>query len=151
MQGSRFSFLVLAAAITLTAVGCREPYRVVQIAKKAHISNQWTRLAVNTPLKWTEPAEEVHFQVDSPHDIDHQLNPVLSDGTHCVIEVSLIDNRGQSYPSHFHGWIGGNMFYDMGYRALAPQEFRGVGFRSNCAMDISEIEWVGYDPRQVKQ
>jgi hypothetical protein len=120
-QASGSIFLVLLAAIMLMANGCREPYRIVRIAKKASISNQWTRLAVNTPLKWTEVVEEVHFRVDPPHHIGVQLNPVLSDGTHCVIEVALIDNRGQSYPSDHHAWLGGNMFYDMEAAHLATE------------------------------
>ena len=150
-QASRFNFVLLAVAIALTASGCRERYRTVRIEKKAHISNEWTRLTVSMPLKWSEPVEEVHFRVDPPHNIDGQLNPVLSDGTHCVIEVNLIDNRGQRYPSDFHGWLGGNMFYDIGRAPASANEYRAVGFRSNCAMEISDIDWVGYDPRRVKR
>lgn len=150
MPGRQLAICI--CVLVLATLGCNS-YKRVPIRDSATINPEWQELLLNGRLRWSEPEEEIMFHVDWPRKLDEEhLNPVMPDGTRCTIEVLVGDMDGQRYRMDVHGGTpGNNIFYAMNTPLGFPDEIKSVKMRSNCTLKISRIEWVGYDPRKVKQ
>jgi hypothetical protein len=128
--------------------GCEDPYSQVSIAPGAIVSTEWTEIRPEKPLAWTKPVEEFTFHIDSAHQRSLNLEIVGPDGKRSIPEVDLIAEDGRVVPLDVHGFLSEDMFFTT---QTPVKTVRAIRIRNSFQIRISNLRWVGYDPKEVKR
>jgi hypothetical protein len=142
---------VLVVILMGCIFGCHRPYANTAVEQRAELSTAWTTIRAGRPLDWSQPIEELSFQIDSPHKIGNSGDLFLVDGTRCEIEVEMVAPDARMYPMEWHGFLNGNIYFTFPNKPADIKTVEAFRLRSNVPLAISNIRWRGYDPTRVSR
>lgn len=140
--------LTITIIALCAVVGCEDPYTQVAIAPAATISTTWTEIHLEKPIAWTKPVEEFTFHIDSPHQRNMALEILAPDGQRSVPEVDFVADDGRVIHLDVHGFLNDDMFFTT---QTPIKRAKAIRMRNSFQIHISNLRWVGYDPKEVKR
>jgi hypothetical protein len=132
-------------------LGCREPYIVEPVVSQAVLSTNWKEFRPAHPLRWSRPVEELSFRVDAPHHIGEHLEIIGPSGERFVPEVELLGDNGKPFVMDSHGFLGEEVVFAFRNKPSGLTSIQAIRIRSSTPIDVSNMLWRGYDPKEVKR
>lgn len=137
--------------VLLSTVACTSPYKETVIAQGASISTEWTEIHSPQPLRWSQPAEEFSFHIDSPHQRSPQAEIIGPDGKRFVPEVEFVTSDRKVLVCDVHGFWGEDMYFSYSKGGPGTEPVQAVRMRSSVPLRVSNLLWRAYDPAKVKR
>ncbi|HEV8426984.1 MAG TPA: hypothetical protein VGQ41_03660 [Pyrinomonadaceae bacterium] len=114
------------------------------------LTQEWTEITLETPLKPERDVQAVMLHLAEPYEADLQLNGVrLPDGSLVKPEVQLVDTAGNTYSLNYYGLFGRQLVIFTLRDQLMGREYRTVRIRSDKPIHSRRFFWRCYYTRDI--